>query len=401
MKIVFLNPSGELGGAETALIELFAAVLDVRPSWNLTLIAAAAGPLVDRAARLGIRARSLDFPPTLARLGEWGRRGSMANRILFGAAAARAVFPVLSYVSMLRHELANLDPDIVHTNGLKMHLLGARCGSTRSKLVWHLHDYPDARPVTETLLRMHARRCAAVVANSSSVADRARRVLPAAPLVQAIHNAVDLARFHPTGPSLDLDALAGMPPLTAGGIRIGLVGTFAKWKGHDIFLRAFAKLRTGIPVRGYVIGDSIYQTDASQYSRSTLREMATRIGVNGCVGFTGHVADVPSALRALDIVVHASVEPEPFGLVIAEAMACGRPVIVSQAGGAAEIARAGAVFHTPGNADELAERMTQLVNEPGLRTALSTAGRTAAEQLFSRTRLAEALIPMYESLVSQ
>jgi glycosyltransferase involved in cell wall biosynthesis len=399
VKIVFLNPSGELGGAETALIELFAAVLDARPSWNLTLIAAAAGPLVDRASRLGIPAQSLDFPPSLARLGEWGRRGSMADRVLFGAAAARAIVPALSYLSMLRHKIANLDPDIVHTNGLKMHLLGARCGSTRSKLVWHLHDYPDARPVTAALLRMHARRCSAVVANSSSVADRARRVLPAAPLVQAVHNAVDLARFHPAGPTLDLDALAGMAPLTTGGIRIGLVGTFAKWKGHDVFLRALAKLRTGTPVRGYVIGDSIYQTDASQYSRSMLREMASRIGLNDHVGFTGHVADVPAALRSLDIVVHASVEPEPFGLVIAEAMACGRPVIVSRAGGAAEIARAGAVFHTPGNADELAERMTQLVNEPGLRAALSKAGRTAAEQLFSRVRLAEALIPVYEGVL--
>ena len=51
------------------------------------------------------------------------------------------------------------------------------------------------------------------------------------------------------------------------------------------------------------------------------------------VGFTGRIDDVPAALRALDIVVHASVEPEPFGLVIAEAMACGRPVVVSRAGG--------------------------------------------------------------------
>ena len=94
---------------------------------------------------------------------------------------------------------------------------------------------------------------------------------------------------------------------------------------------------------------------------------------------------------SLDVIVHASVEPEPFGLVIAEAMACGRPVIVSRAGGAAEIAQAGAVFHTPGNAGELAERMTQLVNEPTLRGALSKAGRAAAEQLFSRRRLAGGL----------
>ena len=399
MRIVFLNPSGELGGAESALVELFAAVREARPSWKLSLIAAAPGPLLERAARVGIPGTSLDFPPSLARLGEWGRRGSVINRILLGVAGARAALPTLSYASQLRRELANLDPDVIHTNGLKMHLLGARCRPNGSKVVWHLHDYPDARPVTAALLRMNAGRCSAIVANSSSVADRARRMLTAAPPVQAIYNAVDLDRFHPNGPSLDLDALAALPPLASGGIRIGLVGTFAKWKGHDVFLRALARLRSEVPVRGYVIGDSIYQTDASQYSVSSLREMASSIGLNGNVGFTGHIVDVPAALRSLDIIVHASVEPEPFGLVIAEAMACGRPVIVSHAGGAAEIAQTGAVFHTPGNAGELAERMAHLVNEPKLRGTLSKAGRAAAEQLFSRRRLAEALIPVYEGVL--
>jgi glycosyltransferase involved in cell wall biosynthesis len=400
VKIVFLNPSGALGGAETALLELIAAVMDARPSWSLALIAAAPGPLVDRAARFGITATPVSFPPSLARLGEWGRRGSVVNRLRLGAAAARAALPVLSYASQLRREIAGLDPDIVHTNGLKMHLLGAQCRSTRSKLVWHLHDYPDARPLTAALLRMSAKRCSAVVANSASVADRARGVMKGAHVL-AVHNAVDLSRFRPDGPSLDLDGLAGLPPFASAGIRIGLVGTFAKWKGHDVFLRALAQVRTDVPVRGYVIGDSIYQTDASQYSVATLREMACRMGLNGNVGFTGHIADVPAALRSLDIVVHASVEPEPFGLVIAEAMACGRPVIVSHAGGAAEIAQGGALFHTPGNATELALRITQLVNEPTLRGALSKAGRTAAERLFSRKRLAETLIPVYEGVVSR
>jgi glycosyltransferase involved in cell wall biosynthesis len=398
VRIVFLNPGGELGGAETALLDLLRAIQLARPSWTLHLIAAGAGPFVDRAAGLGIAARAVDFPPSLARLGEWGRRGSFANRVRLAIDGVRAAGPALSYASRLRQELARFEPDIVHTNGLKMHVLGARCSPVRARVVWHLHDYPDARPVSAMLLKTHASRPAAIVANSTSVADRARHLFDAGLPVQAVYNSVDLDRFHPAGPSLDLDALAGLPPLTRGGIRVGLVGTFAKWKGHDVFLRALAQVRAAVPVRGYVIGDSIYQTDASQYSRAALGEIAAGIGLNGNVGFTGHVADVGAAMRSLDIIVHASTEPEPFGLVIAEAMACGRPVVVSRAGGAAEIAQAGAVFHTPGNAAELAERIAQLVSEPMLRGALSKAGRAAAERLFSRTRLADALIPMYESL---
>jgi len=401
VRIVFLNPSGELGGAETALIELLAAVRGARPDWTLNLITSAAGPMLARVERLGVPVKAMEFPPALSRLGEWGRRESATDRVRLAAGAARAAVPVLSYTLRLRGALTQLAPDIVHTNGLKMHVLGAWCRPPLSKVVWHLHDYPDVRPLSATLLRTHVRRCSAIVANSTSVADRARQLLTGGPAVQPIYNALDLERFTPEGPALDLDALAGMRPLAANGIRVGLIGTFARWKGHEVFLRALAQVRSETPLRGYVIGDSIYRTDASQYSVGELRRIASSIGLNGNVGFTGHIADVPAALRSLDIVVHASVEPEPFGLVIAEAMACGRPVVVSHAGGAAEIAQGGAVFHTPGNATELAERIGQLVNEPMLRGALAKAGPIAAAQLFSRTRLAEALLPVYERIASE
>ena len=104
-------------------------------------------------------------------------------------------------------------------------------------------------------------------------------------------------------------------------------------------------------------------------------------------------------MRALDVAVHASTEPEPFGLVIAEAMACGRPVVVSRAGGAAEIAQGGAVFHEPGSSADLAERLLELANDGARRAALGIEGREVALRLFSRTRLRTALIPVYDSLV--
>src|SRR5207248_1694340 len=82
-------------------------------------------------------------------------------------------------------------------------------------------------------------------------------------------------------------------------------------------------MRPDAGVRGYIIGEPIYETTASQFSMRELRGLASSHGLRD-VGFTGRIDEVPGALRALDIVVHASIEPEPFGLVIAEAMACGR-----------------------------------------------------------------------------
>ena len=86
-------------------------------------------------------------------------------------------------------------------------------------------------------------------------------------------------------------------------------------------------------------------------------------------------------MRALDVVVHASTQPEPFGLVIAEAMACGRAVITSAAGGAAEIIDAGvdAITHPPGDAASLSACMVRLARDPLPGASLASArGRRRA-----------------------
>jgi glycosyltransferase involved in cell wall biosynthesis len=287
VRVVFLNPSGELGGAETALLEMLAALRAARPAWTLSLVASADGPLVERATALGVKSTALTFPRSLARLGEWGRRGSFGARLRFGAAIGGAAAPTLQYASRLHHHLNQLKPDIVHTNGLKMHLLGARCRPPAAKLVWHLHDYPRSRPLTAALLRAQSDRCAEVIANSESVAEDTRALLGPRVPVQTVHNSVDLTRFSPKGPRLDLDALAKLPPLTPGTLRVGLLGTFARWKGHDVFLRALSQIRAA-GVRGYIIGEPIYETAASQFTTLPAR----------CVSWTSWCMPAPSPSRS-------------------------------------------------------------------------------------------------------
>jgi glycosyltransferase involved in cell wall biosynthesis len=400
VRIAFLNPSGELGGAETALLDLLVSLRTVRPDWTLNLIASAEGPLLARAAELKVASTPLTFPRSLARLGEWGRRRTASGRMRLGAEIGAAAMPTVRYAARLKRVLAEINPDIVHTNGLKMHLLGARLHAPHARVVWHLHDYPAARPLTAKLLLREAHRCAAILANSDSVASEAREMFGSWPRVHTLYNAVDLARFSPRGPMLDLDALAHVSPGVPGTLRIGLVATFARWKGHDVFLDAVARLRARHRVRAYVIGAPIYTTTGSQFTLDELKQLARARGIEESVVFTGRVNDVAPALRRLDIVVHASVEPEPFGLVIAEAMACGRPQVVSRGGGAAEIAD-GALFHTPGHAQELADRIDQLADDAELRASLGRTGRDTAVRLFSRERLADTLIPVYESLVAR
>src|SRR2546421_10850604 len=130
---------------------------------------------------------------------------------------------------------------------------------------------------------------------------------------------------------------------------VGLLAILARWMGHETFLRAISLLTPDLPLRGYIVGDALYQTDASQYSIEELKALSRRLGVSSRIGFTGFVNSPATAMRSLDILVHASTQPEPFGLVFVEGMSCVRAVIVSEAGGGMEMieARINSLRHPP------------------------------------------------------
>ena len=405
MRIVFLNPTGQIGGGERSLLDFMASLRDAQPLWHLHLVAGDNGPLVDACEGISVRPRSLRLPRELACLGDAGAGGpagrELSRAVLLGRLALAGV-AAARYAHSLRRLLNELKPDLIHTNGFKMHALGAWAKPSSVPLVWHIHDYVSARAVMARLLRMFAGRCNAAIANSASVAADFQSTLKSRMPIHEVWNAVDLKEFSPEGPKLDLDAASGLPPAGNNVVRIGLVGTLAKWKGHNVFLRALAMLPTDLPVRGYIIGGPLYQTGASQWSLDDLRRQAVQLELTKRVGITGFVAHSAQAMRSLDIVVHASTQPEPFGLVIAEAMACRRALIASGAGGANEIIRNGvnALAHAPGNAEALAALMARLTNNPDLREKLGQAGRQTAEQHFDRARLGLQLAPIYRSILS-
>jgi glycosyltransferase involved in cell wall biosynthesis len=156
-------------------------------------------------------------------------------------------------------------------------------------------------------------------------------------------------------------------------------------------------------LRAYIVGGPIYSTNGSEYSLAELRTLARVLGIEQRVGFTGFVSDPAPAFRALDIVVHASTRSEPFGRVVAEAMACGKPVVASRSGGVTEIIRdnENALSHSPGDAAMMAACIERLRADAGLRRQIGVRARSWAEQKFDRARLATDVSPIYQSIVNQ
>src|SRR5207247_11080123 len=176
-----------------------------------------AGAMAKQAAALGVSTTVLPFPAALARLGEHGAADT-GGRARLSAQVACAAASVTSYGASLRREIHAFRPDVIHTNGLKMHALAAWFGG--GPVVWHVHEYLTPKPFTTRLLRWSAARCAAMIANSSSVRDDARAAIGKGVNVVRVYNAVDLDRFSPAGDALDLDTLAGLPAAPPGTVRV-------------------------------------------------------------------------------------------------------------------------------------------------------------------------------------
>jgi len=397
---MYLSSAAGLGGAERVLLDVIASVRQSEPDWQLAIISGENGPLMARAAEMGVAAEVILFPARLGRLGDFVQNGGGGLSMGKLAQALQCTLGFANYVHRLRDAITNVAPDVVHANGFKMHILGAWACRRDNSLLWHVHDYVSSRPLMSRLFRLNARRCVAILANSRSVANDVLKFSANGIPVHAVLNGVDLETFSPVGPRLDLDALAGLASAPEGTVRVGLIATMAKWKGQEVFLKALAMLPKELPVRGYVIGGGIYSTDGSQYDIAELKALAHRLGIQ--VGFTGFIDNLGSAIRPLDVVVHASTAPEPFGRVIAEAMACGKPVIASKAGGAAEIVTAGvnAMFHLPSDAVGLMDQIATLANDPALRKRMGEAGRASAEIKFDRARQGAEIIRIYNSAVS-
>lgn len=404
MKVVFLNPTGITGGAEAALLDSMFSLRTSFPDLSLELVLGSNGPLKLKAADLGIQTHVVPLPSAVAKLGDSGVANlqSSTSRLALLGKLTVAVPGTALYVRELRSLLKMSSPDVLHSNGFKMHILGALARPRSSALVWHIHDYVSSRAVMSALMRRYVPRCNAVIANSDSVAADIKAALGDSIPVHTVHNGIDLQRFSPLGKKLDLDTLSGLPPALPGTVRVGLIGTLAWWKGHRIFLDALAKLAETSPMRGYVIGGPVYRTQGSQNTLNELASCAKNLGLEGKVGFTGFIEDVPAALRSLDIVVHASTQPEPFGLVIVEGMAVGKAVISSNTGGAAELLQNGvdALTHVSGDSEDLAFRISQLLADEPLRAALGENGRKTAESRFDRQNLAQSLLPIYRQAVS-
>ena len=195
-----------------------------------------------------------------------------------------------------------------------------------------------------------------------------------------IHNGLDPAEMSVTRNACEIRAELGISPEAR---LIGIVGNIKPWKGQEVVIRAMALLRDQFPeLVCLLIGDT--SPDEAGY-RNQVLELIERLDLSSKVIVTGFRKDVANYVNALDVQVHASISPEPFGRVLLEGMALSKPLIASNAGAVPEIVRHGStgLLFEPNEPESLADCLTKLLRDPDLARRLGEEGRRRLDAEFS------------------
>lgn len=311
-RLMFVSHTGKIAGAELVL-------LDVVKAWpGASAFLFEDGPLNAALASEDISVR----------LSRWGRGIAQFHR----DSSVLRVVPLAGRLCAIVLEVAreSRNFDIVYANSQKAFVLSAIATTlTRRPLVWHLHDIINGAHFGAMQRRLQValanRRATKVIVPSEAaatafVAEGGRR-----DLIEVIANGLDGIPEQQT--PVELRRVLRLPD----GPLLGVFSRLARWKGQHVVLHAL----TGLPgVHCIIAGEALFGEDA--YA-ADLKTTVNELGLGDRVHFLGQRGDVPRLMRAVDVVIHPSIDPEPFGRTLVEAMLAGVPVIATNNGAAPDI----------------------------------------------------------------
>ncbi|CAM2165414.1 D-inositol-3-phosphate glycosyltransferase [Paraburkholderia sacchari] len=381
-RVLAIDQSGVLGGAELSLLEV---VKGLRARIEVLLFND--GPFREALDAAGARVDVLDS-------------GALRNVRRDGGAVPK--LGVLAGIAALVRETRRRarGADVLYANTQRAMVIGVLAGKlARKPVVWHLRDIVSDEHfgrVQRAVIKGCAKLgLAHVIANSHASAQvfseltnfDSRRI-------DVVHNGVDESPFRALArvPQAQLRARIGLPE---DAFLVGAFSRLARWKGQHVLLEA---LLLEPRAHAVFVGAPLFGEDA--YAQE-LREFVAARGLTDRVHFLGFRHDIAACMRAMDVIAHTSITPEPFGRVVVEGMLAQRPVVASRDGGVKEIVEHGksGLLCTPGDAQELARTISALCDDETLRERLAQYGLAVARERFGKEQYVEAVGRVLDGVV--
>jgi glycosyltransferase involved in cell wall biosynthesis len=340
LRVAFVNQTGaKPGGAEESL-RLF---LENRPSdIEPIMLFFEDGEFAQRMRGYGLSTKIIGIPEHL-------RTATRERPFSMGA------LPLAGVINKVARFLATQRVDVVHTNTMKAHLIGAPAARLLGiPSVMHVRDMVEG--LGRFALRAVSRTCTREQIAISQALSRWYGMSR----TTVISNPVDLLHYDRIPKRVDARRTLGIPvddaPL------IGIVGRINRWKGHDRFLLAAAAVNARFPIRCAIVGEARFR-DADFVPE--LHHLANDLGMADRTTFVPWLDDPKVAYAALDVHCNCS-EREPFGRSIVEAAAAGVPTVAFDDGGAVDIIRDGedGRIVAAGDTQAFAQALCSLLGDP-------------------------------------
>jgi len=377
IRVLFFDHTAALGGGEIALLNL---VRFLNPQVVKPLVLLGAdGPLVKQ---LGPKVDTYIWPLPSGVADR--KKDTLGISTLF---RIREIFGVFAYVWRLAKFIRRNEIDIVHTNSLKADIIGGMAGRMALRpVVWHVRDRIDEDYLPRPVVGIFRLLCRVipnyVIANSAATL---RTILPG-DAENPGSGVRDVARdrravvvHDGTITTLARDERAKNSEL----FHIGLIGRISPWKGQHIFLRAAAHVSKKFPnARFVIVGAPLFGEE--EYEQ-VVRDLPGQLRIENVVEFAGFRSDIEQVISELDLVVHASVTGEPFGQVIIEGMAAGKPVVATNGGGVPEIVQDGStgILVPMGDVQAMADAICEIMTNPARGRAMGIMGRQRVQDFFT------------------
>ena len=376
MKILFLDQSGNLGGAELNLLDLGKFYRD----------SCLVGLFADGSFREALEENQIPVRILSSQQLKISKNSNFWQSIT----KIGQIIPLIKEIVQLSH-----DYDLIYANTQKAMVVGAIVSLlTRKPLVFHLHDILSPEhfsQVNRQLAVSLANQFASlVIANSHATKEAFIEAGGKKNLVEVVYNGFDLEQYqHLEDRARELRQELNLE----GSYLVGNFSRLSPWKGQHILLEALTHCPKAIAI---LVGDALFGED--EYVEE-LHQQVKRLGLAERVIFLGFRSDIPQLMSMCDLVVHTSIAAEPFGRVIVEAMLCHKPVIATAAGGAVELIENGQTgwLTPPKDPLKLAEIINQCQTEPEAVQVIAQAGEISAKHRFNLSSIEQQI----ERLLSQ
>lgn len=348
-----------MAGAEQSLLLL---LRHLRGRVELVVACPAGSDLLERCRAEGVACREL---PAL------------------GCGNAVSKLRCLRMAQCLRPVVKRVRPNIIHANNFHaMAIASFSRGLYGSGLIWHARDLPKQN----LLARWCIARATRIVAVSKAIRNRLVGIGASGGKIDVVYNGIDpLAQQPPSAPGSN------------GHFTFACIGQIVKWKNQEAFIKAAQIVHRQLPgARFLLVGSDVFdRRDSYEVQIKAMIESKPMAYVQ-CIDWQ---KDMQPIWRQMDCLVHTA-HMEPFGRVLIEAMAHGRPVVAFDCGGPAEIVANGktGLLVPFGDVDALSNAMLRVAHDSAYAATIGQAAKRRVEDCFCADTTADGVMACYQKV---